>query len=202
MNSFEFNKVFAAVLATGLFILVLTIFSESFFHHDDLKKPAFAIEVAEVASTATVEEELPSLAVMLAGADLARGAREWNKCKACHTSEKGGANKLGPNLFGIVGRSVAADESFKYSNALSGQNVNWTFELLDQWIASPKSTFNGTSMGFGGIRKPAARANLLAYLRTLSDAPVNLPAVEVMAEKAEEMAADTMADKSAETAAH
>ena len=202
MNSFEFNKVFAAVLATGLFILVLTTFSESLFHHDSLEKPAFAIEVAEVASNAAVVEELPSLAVMLASADLSRGAREWNKCKACHTSEKGGANKLGPNLFGIVGRSVAADESFKYSNALSGQNVNWTFELLDQWIASPKKTFNGTSMGFGGIRKPAARANLLAYLRTLSDVPVDLPAVEAMAEQAVEMAPDAMAEKPSETAAH
>lgn len=178
MNSFEWNKIFAAVIATALFVMVITTISENAFHTDEGGKPAFTIEVETAdAATPVVEEEGPTLAELLAGGDAARGAGQFAKCKACHTTEKGGRDGVGPNLYGVVGRGVAAVDGFRYSSVLASQNANWTWELLDQWIASPKKTFNGTTMAFAGIRKEGQRADLLAYLRTLADVPVDLPTI-------------------------
>lgn len=176
MDSFEWNKIFGAIIATALFVMVITTLSESVFHHGEGGKPAFTVEVAtaEGAGDAVVEEA-PSLAALMAMANAGRGAKVFGKCKACHTGEKGGRNGAGPNLYGIVGRGIAAVDGFKYSSALAGQNANWTWDLLNDWIISPKKTFKGTSMSFPGLKKDGQRADLLAYLGTLSDAPIELP---------------------------
>jgi cytochrome c len=151
--------------------------SEAPFHQEE-GEPAFSIEVETTASAEEVVEAGPSFAELLAVADADRGARQWAKCRACHTVEKDGRNGTGPNLYGIVGRTVAALDDFNYSNALKEiQTSVWTYESLDEWLLSPRSFASGTSMSFAGLRKPEQRADLIAYLATFSDAPVPLPAV-------------------------
>ena len=178
MDSFEWNKGFAAIVGTALFVMLVTSFSDSVFHREEGVKPSYTIEV-ETAVVETVVEEGPTLAEILSVADADRGAQQWGKCRACHTIDKGGKNGIGPNLYDIVGRGVAADGTFKYSKVLAaGQDASWTWELLDAWLKSPKKTFKGTTMGFAGIKKDGQRADLMAYLAAMSDAPLALPTVE------------------------
>ena len=190
MDSFEWNKVFAAVISAALVIMVITTFSDVVFHEEQAEKPAYTIEVATAAGPAdAVVEEGPSLAELMAVASADKGARQFGKCKSCHTMEKGGKNGTGPNLFGILGRTVAADDTFKYSSVLSeAATQQWTYELLDEWLKSPKNTFKGTTMSFAGIRKPEQRADLIAYMRSFSDEPMPLPTVEEAMEAAQDEA--------------
>jgi cytochrome c len=108
----------------------------------------------------------------LGSADIAKGEKVFRKCKACHTVEKGGAKKVGPNLYGIVGQPVAASDGFKFSNALTEFGGEWTLERLDTFLENPKKAVKGTKMGFAGLRKPDDRLNLIAYLNLQSDAPL------------------------------
>ena len=112
---------------------------------------------------------------LLAGADPAAGAKTFKKCKACHTTAEGGKNKVGPNLWDIVGRAKAAGAGFKYSGALKGLGGEWTYKDLDGYLANPKRFAKGTKMSFAGLKKPADRAAVIAYLRSLSAAPKPLP---------------------------
>lgn len=180
MDSFEWNKVFASVIAGALVIMVISTVSESIFHKEHAEKPAFTIEVAEADAGAdeAAAEEGPSLAVLLQTADPAKGERQFAKCKACHTVDQGGKNGTGPNLYGIVGRAIGGHEGFKYSSAVASHGGEWTYELLDHWLASPKNTIPGNSMSFAGIGKADQRADLIAFLRQHADSPVALPAVE------------------------
>ena len=123
-------------------------------------------------------EEAPAETVvaLLAAADATAGQSVAKKCKACHTFDQGGANKLGPNLWNIVNRQIAGTAGFKFSPALQGlSGETWTFEALDAFLTKPKDYAPGTKMSFGGLKKPEARANLIAYLRSLSDNPAALP---------------------------
>src|SRR5690606_6894174 len=122
------------------------------------------------------------IAVLLASADAEKGANAFKKCVACHTGDKGGANKVGPNLFDLVNRPIATHEGFSYSAAMKdfsqGGSVHWDFEHLNHFLEGPKKYVPGTSMGFAGVKKEAERADLIAYLRTLSDSPAELPPAE------------------------
>ncbi len=186
--SLESNKVFAAVLSAALLIMVITTVSESVFHEEEAK-PAFTVEVATEAAGEAVVEEGPSLAELLASADAGKGERQFAKCKACHTVGKDEGNRTGPNLYGVMGRPVGSHDGFSYSGALAGQEGVWTWELMDQWLKSPKNTFNGTSMAFAGIRKEEQRADLMAYLNSFSDSPLALPVAEAAEEAPAEEAA-------------
>ncbi|WP_286829950.1 MULTISPECIES: c-type cytochrome [Kordiimonas] len=194
--SLESNKVFAAVLSAALLIMVITTVSESVFHEEEAK-PAFTIEVASEEATDAVVEEGPSLAELLASADAGKGERQFAKCKACHTIGKDEGNRTGPNLYGVMGRQIGSHAGFNYSGALSGQDGNWTWEIMDQWLKSPKNTFDGTSMAFAGIRKEEQRADLMAYLNSFSDSPLELPAAEAVEEAAEEAAPEATEEEAA-----
>lgn len=190
MDSLEFNKGLAAVLATVLVIMGLGIASDAIYPEPKTEKLAYSVDVPEAAADGTVvEKEVISLATLMVTADAGKGERTFKQCVACHSIAKGGAHKVGPNLYGILGRELAATDYPSYSSAIKGAGGVWTYEKLDAWLKAPKAVIAGTTMAYGGLRKPEKRAELLAYLRSMSDAPLALPVEEVV-EKAEEAAED------------
>lgn len=175
----ELNKIAGAVLGTALLVFGLGEAKTMIYHAETPEKQGYAIEVAETpggeaggGETATV-----SLGTLLASADATKGQAQAKACLACHVFEKGGANKTGPDLWDVVDRPIASHEGFAYSDSLKEKSGDkWTFEMLNEFIKNPKSVAPKTKMTFGGIKRDAARADLLAYLRTLSDSPKPLPA--------------------------
>ena len=116
-----------------------------------------------------------TVAALLAAADAGDGKKVFKKCKACHTADKGGAHKVGPNLWDVVGRAKAGAAGYRFSGVLTGLGGAWTFADLDAFLAKPKAFAPGTKMTFNGVRKAADRAAVIAYLRSLSDSPKPLP---------------------------
>jgi cytochrome c len=178
MDGFELNKIMGAVLGTCLFVLSLNIVAGAVFAPHAPEKPGFVVEVPEAsdAGTAqTAQAEVEPIAVRLANADVAKGETAGKKCLACHSFEKGGPNKVGPNLWNTVGNQRAHAQGFSYSTAMKEKGGTWDVESLDRFLANPKAEVKGTSMGFAGIRRPAERADVIAYLNSLSDNPKPLP---------------------------
>ncbi|MBX3578280.1 MAG: cytochrome c family protein [Rhizobiaceae bacterium] len=194
MDSFELNKILGALLATIFILFSVAIVSDSIFAAPVPAKPGFIIEAAEEdhggggGEAAGPESILP----LLASASPDAGATVFKKCTACHTAEKGGPNKAGPNLWDIVNRPVASHEGFGYSagmKAFAEGGKIWDYEHLDHFLNAPKAYVKGTAMGFGGVKKTQERADLVAYLHTLSDSPAPLPAATAPAAPAAEGAA-------------
>ncbi len=185
MNSILFNKIAGATLGTIFVVLGLSFLSEMIFTSHPPEKPGFAIEVegddgGEEAAATEEAEETPSIepvAGLLADADIDAGKKLSKKCAACHTFDKGGKKKVGPNLYGIVDRTVATGEGFGYSAALEewGDGKSWTYAELNGFLEKPKKYVKGTSMGFAGLKKTEDRAAMIAYLRMLADEPAPLP---------------------------
>jgi cytochrome c len=179
MDSFEFNKIAGAVLGTVLVVFGLNELAGIVFHTERPEKPGFAVEVAEAATGEAPAEEAPavSLGTLLASADATKGQAVFKACAACHDVANGGPNKVGPNLWNIVGRMHGVHEGFAYSDAMAAmKDVPWSYEALDAFLLAPKKAIPGTKMAYGGLKKAEDRANLLAYLATLSDASVPFPA--------------------------
>lgn len=182
--SLEFNKVAAAVLGTLVFAMGTGLLAEAIYHVEAPETPGYDVAVAETtaapaegAETAAVEP----IAVRLASASAENGLKVSKACAACHNFDKGGANKTGPDLWGTVNRAPGTHEGFAYSTAMvefGKANPQWTFEHLDGFLANPKEHVPGTKMGYAGLKKPNDRADLIAYLNTLSDSPVPLPAAD------------------------
>lgn len=130
-----------------------------------------AVLPASLSNAAPVAAEpVPDLGTLLANADIQQGKRTAQVCTSCHSLDQGGSDRTGPNLWGIVGRDIAAHQGFAYSSAVAAQPGSWTWEKLDQWLASPARAVPGNKMTFGGVRRPQDRANLLRYLGTLGGA--------------------------------
>jgi cytochrome c len=183
MDSFEFNKIAGAVLATALVVFGLHELAGIVYHSPAPEKPGFAVEVPEAGESsgeaAAAEPAAPaeSLGAMLAKADPAKGQAVFKACQACHDGTKDGPNKVGPNLWGVVGRMHASHPGFEYSEAMKKlADKPWTYEALNEFLTAPNKAIPGTKMAFGGIKKATDRADLLAYLATLSDSPVPFPA--------------------------
>jgi cytochrome c len=180
MDSFEINKIAGAVLGTALVVFGLNELAGIVYHAETPEKPGFAVEVAEAATgEAPAEEAAPavSLGTLLASADATKGQAVFKACAACHDVSNGGPNKVGPNLWGIVGRPHGVHEGFAYSEAMAAlKDKPWDYAALNEFLLAPKKAVPGTKMAYGGLKKDEDRANLLAYLATLSDAPVPFPA--------------------------
>ena len=178
MDSFELNKILGAILGTCILLLVTSFAAGAIFTPKPLEKPGFEIAVKEEAHGGGAKEAAaPSEPIekLLQTASVEKGAAAAKKCAACHTFEKGGPNRVGPNLFGIVERARASEAGFNYSAAMKGKGGKWTYDDLNKFIANPKGFVPGTAMGFAGIPKDSERADVIDYLHTLADTPVPLP---------------------------
>ncbi|KAA1181233.1 cytochrome c family protein [Rhizobium tropici] len=183
MNSSYVNMGVGALLATLFVLKSVSLASGFIFHSETPEKPGFAIVATEEPAAggdkgAAAKAETP-IAQLLQKADAKAGEAIFKKCQACHSGEKGGPNKVGPDLWAIVDRPVAEHEGFAYSAGMKdfskGGSEKWTYDHLYHFLAAPKKFVAGTAMGFAGLPKEEDRANVIAYLRTLADTQVPLP---------------------------
>jgi cytochrome c len=184
MDAYEFNKVAGATLTALLVTTVIGFIGNSLLHPVKLEKPVVTIEGVqeqqpEAGAKSAEPAELEPVSPLLAKADAAAGKAVFKQCQACHTDEKGGPNRIGPNLWDVVGRPKASEAGFTYSDAMktfakSGDG-KWTYEDINKFVSNPRATVPGTKMTFVGLKKASDRANVIAYLRTQADSPQPLP---------------------------
>ena len=180
MDSFEINKIIAAVLLVALLVIGIGKLSNIIFHVEKPKTPGYAINVEKAVATSTqsssVEtEEKIDIAALMATGDLAVGEKVFKKCAACHSIAKGGKNNIGPALYNVVGRKIGSISDYKYSKALTAYGKEWSFEELNGYLIKPAKWIKGTKMAFAGLKKEKDRASVIMYLNQNSDNPLPLP---------------------------
>ena len=179
MNSFELNKILGAILGTCLILLALNIGAGAIFAPASPAKPGFNIAVKEESAgekAGAAKEPDQPIEVLLAKASVEKGQATAKQCQACHTFEKGGPNRVGPNLYNIVGSPRGeARGGFNFSAAMKAKGGTWTYEELNKFLANPRSYIPGTAMTFAGLSRAEQRADVIDYLHTLSDNPQPLP---------------------------
>jgi len=192
MDSFELNKIMGAVLGTLLFVMGVGFLAEAIYHPVEGQGPGYALPEPELVAGAPAEEApAQSIGFFLASASAERGAAAARKCQSCHSFGEGEPNKMGPNLYNIVEASKAHAEGFAYSDILLQQKAEgqvWSYDNLNAFLTDPKAYAPGTKMNFAGVRSPEERADILAYLQTLSATPVAFPAAEDVAPAADQQA--------------
>src|SRR3954468_582883 len=178
MDSFEINKILGALLFTCLCLLSLNIAAEAVFHPAKPAKPGFEVAATEPGGggeTPAAKEPDEPIEKLLASATVDKGANSAKKCAACHTFGKGEPNRVGPNLYGVVGRPKATEAGFDYSPALKSKGGNWTVDDLSAFLTNPRAYAPGTKMSFAGLPRGSERADGIAFLNSKSDNPAPLP---------------------------
>ena len=179
MDSFEINKIVAAILMVALLVIGIGKISNMIFHVEKLDAPGYLVEVDQVSSTTISSTEntevVVDIASLMAMGNIESGEKIFKKCAACHSIIKGGKNNIGPALWNVVGRKTGAVADYKYSKALASFDKEWTFEELNGYLIKPAKWIKGTKMAFAGLRKEKDRASVIKYLNQNSDSPVTLP---------------------------
>ena len=174
MSSFEINKIVGAVLAVALVVVVIGMIGDVLVKPKDHDGTAI-VSAAPVVVAKKEEKKLDPIGPMLASANIAKGKKVANQCGSCHTFNKGGKNKIGPALWQVVGRKMGGVASYKYSSAMKAMNKTWGYEEHNAFLVKPRKYIKGTKMAYIGLKKATDRANLIGFLRSLSDAPKSLP---------------------------
>ena len=179
MDSFEINKIVAAVLMVALIVIGIGKLSDVIFHVEKPETPGYAVEVEQVSTTSSsttiAADEKVDIAALMAMGDIASGEKIFKKCAACHSIIKGGKNAIGPALYNVVGRKVGSVEDYKYSKALAAYEKEWTLEELNGYLTKPAKWIKGTKMAFAGLRKEKDRASVILYMNSKSSSPKPLP---------------------------
>ena len=179
MDSFELNKLIAAILMVALLVIGLGKIADGVFYVQKPKNPGYQVEAESQLISVTSEmtevvAKIDITAVMKSG-DVASGEKIFKKCAACHSINKGGENKIGPALYNVVGRAIGSVDDYKYSKTLASYDKEWTFEELNGFLTKPSSYLKGTKMSYAGLRKEKDRASVIKYLNQNSDTPKLLP---------------------------
>ena len=181
MDSFEINKIIAAVLLTALIIIGIGKFTDILFHVEKPEQTAYKVEGLEVASTSSATEssekvpEVVDIKALLAMGDLAHGEKVFKKCSAGHMIAAGGKNMIGPNLWNVIGRTAGSVSDYKYSKAMVAYAKEWSFEEMNSYLIKPQAYIKGTKMAFAGLRKEKDRASVILYMNSKGDNPKPLP---------------------------
>ena len=181
MDSFEINKIIAAILLTALIVIGIGKFTDILFHIEKPKESAYKVEgletsIAKTSSSSEIKEvEKVDIGQLLALGDLAHGEKVFKKCSACHMIASGGKNMIGPNLWSVIGRTAGSVNDYKYSKAMVAYGKEWTFEEMNGYLIKPASYIKGTKMAFAGLRKEKDRASVILYLNSKSDSPLPTP---------------------------
>ncbi len=182
MSGQDINKIAGAILLAVLTAVSIGQFGKILFggghgHHGEAEEIAIRIDLGEETAAPVAAEEpgLEPIAPLLAAASVDNGASLSSRCTACHTFDEGGANRVGPNLYNIIGQPRAAKDGFSYSDALIDSGAEWSYEDMNAFLAGPAQYARGTKMNFAGLRKATDRADLIVYMRSLSGSPVPLP---------------------------
>jgi cytochrome c len=180
MNSFEINKILGALLGTCLFLLAVHIASGAIFTPPVPAKPGYEIAVKEEPAKGKGEAAPAAQPIenLLASASAEHGAQVAKQCQICHNLQEGQGPKVGPDLYSVVGRPVASVAGFHYTDALKAKGGTWTFDALNKWLDDPRADVPGTAMTFAGIKSEKQRADVIAYLNTLSKTPQPLPTAQ------------------------
>jgi len=182
MDSFEINKIIAAVLLTALIVIGIGKFTDILFHVEKPEQSAYKIEGLEVATTSVTKDdaedklaEVVDIKALLAMGDLGHGEKVFKKCSACHQIAADGKNMIGPNLWGVIGRTAGSISDYKYSKAMVAYAKEWSYEEMNSYLIKPQAYIKGTKMAFAGLRKEKDRASVILYMNSKSNSPKPLP---------------------------
>ena len=176
MDSFEINKLVAAVLVIFLVVFGIGKISDIVFHVEKPNTSAYKVEVSTASSSQDSNaNEKVDIAALFAMGDVDHGKKVWKKCSACHSIKKGGKNKIGPALYSVLGRNIAAISDYKYSKAIVSYGKSWTFEEMNGFLKKPATYIKGTKMAFAGLKKEKDRASIILFMNQNSENPLPLP---------------------------
>jgi len=182
MDSFEINKIIASILLTALIIIGIGKLADVLFYNEKPKISAYKVEGVgqddsskEASAKTSKVEEVVDIKTLLAMGDLAHGEKVFKKCAACHMIVADGKNKIGPNLWGVIGRKAGSIGDYNYSKAMVAYAKEWNFEEMNSYLIKPQAYIKGTKMAFAGLRKEKDRASVILYMNSKSSSPKALP---------------------------
>ena len=175
MDSFEINKIIAAVLVVFVVVFGISKISNVIYHVEKPNKSAYLVEANTESSSGTKAIATVDISALLSMGDADHGKKVFKKCSACHVVAKGGKNKIGPVLYGVMGRKSGAISDYKYSKALIAHAKTWSYEEMNLYLIKPQAHIKGTKMAFAGLKSEKDRASVMLYMNSMSDKPIQNP---------------------------